>query len=135
MKRKILKGILMLTMIICLTGCNDKPQTLSEEPSTTSSTTTTSTSTIANKDDDTSTTFKKSTSTTKKSTTTTTTTTSSFKTTQVRTTSHGITTTKRYIVYKKGETGQNGVDYYKDCYEDNICKCTKGDGTSIECPK
>lgn len=135
MKKNILKGIFMLTMIICLTGCNDKPQTLNEEPSKTSSTTTTSTSTsktnntTASKEDDTTTTSKKTTSTT-------TSTTTSFKTTQVRTTSHwNQTTTKRYIIYKDGQTGQNGVDYYKDCDEDNKCRCTKGNGASIECPK
>lgn len=136
--KKLIFTIFFISLLL-LTGCEDKPKTLNEEPSSTTSTTTSSTTTestttsITTKDSAT-TTSNKTTSTTKKSTTTTTTTTSATTT--------STTTTKKTCTYdtwitwvdEEGKT-HSGREICKNAEKREDCKYEDGNGKEISKPK
>ncbi len=118
--KKHLFSLCIIVFTFCLVGCDNKVQTLNEESVTTASTSTTTSTTISTtttKENISTTTTNKTTNTTKKSTTTT-------KAPLI------IPTTKRY---KINSDEKHNYDYYKYCDENNNCKCTKTDGTPIDC--
>ncbi len=123
MKRNIINCIIMLYLILCIVGCEDKPQTLNEAPSTTTTSTTASSTTT----ESTTTNIIIKDSTTTSSRKTTTSTTSTTTTTTKRT-----TTIKKTTVWKDDKNGTK-IPGYKLCDSDNVCKCYLSNGTPREC--
>lgn len=113
--KKLIFSILIISLMI-LTGCEDKPKTLNDEPSTTTTINTKeSTTTSITTKDITTTSSRKTTSTTKKNTTST----SSTSTTVSKTTKKIFITSK---VIDKNNV-QSYISGYKLCDDEKECIC------------